>query len=160
MKPLLLLAVLGALMSTSCSNIHESAGAAVSYPVPKVPAELVKEYYRQVKWRLPEPQEAYAYLLDEPNFLRRHREEMLRTLEIAETVETEKVGVCFVRYSIGSDIYREVTWLRKLEGAWFVCERQYVSSYGDDPLKDGKPDRAKELIKRTEEWEKNSKERW
>jgi hypothetical protein len=58
---------------------------------PKSVAELSRAYLGDVRWRLPERNaEDYAYLVDRPNFLRLHRYEMLKTLEVVETAETCK----------------------------------------------------------------------
>jgi hypothetical protein len=75
---------------------------------------------------------------------------MLRALNVAETVELEGIGVCFVRYSVGGNVYREARWLRKIDGAWFICSREYFSSYADDPFEDGNQQRAKKLIERVD----------
>jgi hypothetical protein len=75
---------------------------------PKSVADLSKAYLGDVRWRLPEHDaEDYACLVDRPNFLRLHREEMLKTLEVVETAETANVAVGFVRYSIGATVVRE-----------------------------------------------------
>ena len=124
-------------------------------------ASLSKAYFREVRWRLPERDtKDYAYLLDRPNFLRRHRDEMLQTLEVVETAETDNVAVGFVRYSIGATIYRDAVWMRRIDGQWQPAWNQYFSEYEDDPFGDGKPDNAKALIKRVSEWEKQSPKSW
>ena len=118
-------------------------------------------YLAEVRWRLPEPEyENYSTILDQYAFVRQHRDEMLRTLEIVEVVETEKMGAAFVRYSVGAHIYRKGIWMRKVDGSWRVLLTQYISSFGDDPFRDGKPQEAKKLIKRVEEWEKDSENWW
>jgi hypothetical protein len=155
----LFLAAVSALACAGCSVTAPSAHQ-IEYSVPKQPADLVKQYYRDVVWRLPEKGYEFAFLLDGPTFIAKHRDEMLKTLEVVETVEVETIAASFVRYSIGGDIYRQVRWLRKVDGAWYVSQRTYYSSFGDDPFNDGNPERAKQLLNRTNQWEKDSAPIW
>ena len=123
--------------------------------------DLVGTYFKDAAWRLPDADEAeYAFLFDRPHFLRKHRDEMLKTLEVVETVETEKLAVSFVRYSVGTTVYRDSVWMRKFDGRWLISANQYFSEYGDDPFGDGKPDQAKALIKRVDAWEKETANKW
>jgi hypothetical protein len=143
----------------NCSTAQAPAGR-VTYAVPKSPVDLVKQYYRDVAWRLPERPFEYAYIYDSANFLLKHRDEMLQTLNVAETVEVETLGVCFVRYSVGGNVYRDARWIRKIDGDWFICAREYFSSYADDPFGDGNPQHAKKLIERVDAWNKDSSPKW
>jgi len=155
----LFVAAVSALVGAGCSGTAPSAHQ-IEYSVPKQPAELVKQYYRDVDWRLPEKKYEFLFLLDGPTFIAKHRDAMLKTLEVVETAEVETIAASFVRYSIGGNIYRQVKWLRKVDGTWYVSQRAYYSSYGDDPFKDGNPERAKQLLKRTDQWEKDSAPIW
>jgi hypothetical protein len=85
---------------------------------------------------------------------------MIRTLEIVETAQTDKVAVAFVRYSIGAHIYRDVASLRKIDGEWRLQFFRHFNGSSDDPFGDGKGDRAKAIIKRADEWRESNKEEW
>jgi hypothetical protein len=78
-----------------------------------------------------------------------------KTLNVAETVEVDSIGVCFVRYSLGGSVYRESKWLRKINGVWFISGNDFYS-FADDPFGDGNPVRAKKLIERVDAWKKDS----
>jgi hypothetical protein len=145
---------------TACSREKSSS----DNQQPQEPAEirdLVRMYFTDAAWRLPEPEYAYfSNIFDHQAFLRAHRDEMLKTLEIVDVTQTDKIAVAFVRYSVGSNVYREGVWMRRVDGRWRVCSSQYFSSFGDDPFNDGKPDEAKKLIKRLDDWEKDAKTWW
>lgn len=83
------------------------------------------------------------------------RDELLKTLEIAEILEADEFALVLFRYSVGADVYRDSTWIRRIDGSWYVSPR-YVSAYDDDPLGDDNPVRAKALAEKAEKWEKES----
>jgi hypothetical protein len=146
------------LLGASCSS---GSGSVKSSAEPKTLPDLAKAYLGEVRWRLPgRDAEDYAYLLDRPTFLRLHRDEMIKTLEVVETPETPNVAVAFVRYSIGATVYREAVWMRRIEGQWRATLGQYFSDYEKDPFGDGKPDEAKALIKRVTDWKGQSPKSW
>ncbi len=136
-----------------------SAPRTISVSSSMTPDQLVRTYFRDVEWRLPEPEYMYmTSIYDRVAFVQAHRDEMLKTLEVVETKESANIGVAFIRYSVGTKMYRKGIWMRKVDGNWRVCQSQYFSTYGDDPFKDGKPDDAKKLIERVDEWEKGANE--
>jgi len=146
-----------ALLPIGCKSNASSPTSSDSKNIP----EITKQYYREIRWGLPEDSFAkHAYQLDRYAFLRLHREEMLKTLEVVDTSQTDNIAVAFIRYSIGSTVYRDAVWMRKVDGRWLVCWKQYFSDYGDDPFGDGKPDAAKAVIKRVNEWEQESPKEW
>src|ERR1043165_3034128 len=52
-------------------------------------------------------------------FVRKHKDEVLRTLEIVEEVEVQKdVILLFYRYSIGTDIVKKTLYMRKMDGLY------------------------------------------
>jgi hypothetical protein len=150
--------ILALALCVSCSDTTEAGHS--PYSIPRDRAELVKQYYREVVWRLPEKRYEFLFLLDGPTFIAKHREEMLKTLEVVETVEADTLAACFVRYSVGGSIYRQVQWLHRIDGDWRVSQKSYFSSLADDPFNDGNPDRAKNLLKRVVQWEKDSAPIW
>jgi hypothetical protein len=123
-------------------------------------ADLSKAYLADLRWRLPDRDRDYLYLVDRNSFLRLHRDEMLKTLEVVEAVETTNVAVGFVRYSIGATVYRDAVWMRKVDGQWRASSSQYFSDYEKDPFGDGKPEEAKALIKRVSNWKDESPKAW
>jgi hypothetical protein len=127
---------------------------------PRTVADLSRVYLGDVRWRLPDRDRDYLYLIDRNNFLRLHRDEMLKTLEVVETAETSNVAVGFVRYSIGATVYRDAIWMRKVDGQWRATLTQYFSDYEKDPFGDGKPEEAKVLIKRVSDWRGESPKAW
>jgi hypothetical protein len=48
-----------------------------------------------------------------------NRDEILRTIEVAETSESGNYGIIFFRYSIGSDIFRQAYWITKINNKWY-----------------------------------------
>jgi hypothetical protein len=123
--------------------------------------ELTTRYFAEFAWGVVEDPRLNPALslLDRVEFLRIHRDEMVKSLEVVEIVETEKIAVALVRYSIGLSVYRDRVWMRRVDGRWFASVA-YFSEYAEDPFGDGKPDEAKALIKRVEAWEKASAEKW
>ncbi len=158
MKPIALISLLIAgLLAVGCPSGSPSGQSTTE---PKAVVDVSKAYFREVRWRLPEREAEYLYLLDRYSFLRLHREEMLKTLEVVETAETDSVAVGFVRYSIGATVYRDAVWMRRVDGQWRATWSQYFSGYEKDPFGDGKPDGAKALIKRVSDWNEESPKAW
>jgi hypothetical protein len=151
------LMIVGTLMGGGCS----AGSRPGSNADPKTVADVSRAYLGDVRWRLPGREtEDFAYLLDRPNFLRLHRGEMLKTLEVVDTAETSNVAVSFVRYSIAATVYRDAVWMRKVDGQWRATLNQYFSGYEKDPFGDGKPEEAKALMKRVSDWKDESPKAW
>lgn len=147
-----------ACLMTGCSASPASGPSGAN---PTDVADLSKAYFREVRWRLPEGgAEQFEYMLDRPNFVRQHRDEMLKTLEVVDTVQTQNIAVGFVRYSIGATTYHDSVWMRKIDGQWRPAWNQYFSEYADDPFGDLKPDDANALIKRVSDGEKEAPKAW
>jgi len=83
------------------------------------------------------------------------RDEILKTLEIAEILEADEFALVLFRYSVAADVFRDSTWIRRIDDKWYVSPR-YVSTYDDDPLGDDNPVRAKALAEKAEKWKKES----
>lgn len=98
-------------------------------------------------------------IFDLSYFYRHNRNEISKTLEIVDVVECQRIGVAFMRYSIGTDIFREVVWFKKINDKWTICLSPSFYAFSDDPFLDGKPERAKEIIERAEKW-KNESHNW
>ncbi len=101
-------------------------------------------------------------LFDDAQFFRAHREEIKKTLEVVEVMENGNLAIAFVRYSIGSDLYREVKWLRKVDSSWTI-NLGYYSKYTDeedDPVLKGKMDWLKKVIDKKDAWERDNEPIW
>ncbi len=147
--PLFLLA--SSLIFYSCNNINGESATEFKYD--KTPLGTLKESYRH-SLSDPNAYDARHY------FLKKHRDEVIKTLEIVEEVEVQKdVVLIFYRYSIGTDIVKQTTYMRKIDGKYLPYNK-YYSSYDDDPFQNGKGDEGKALIKKAGEWEENEKIWW
>src|SRR5208282_160463 len=76
----LFLALSAVFLLVSCSSSRTIKGRT---SIPTSINELVKRYYTDYEWRLPGSEEqASIYLFDRTAVLTKHRDEMIRTLEI------------------------------------------------------------------------------
>lgn len=104
----------------------------------------------------------YGPLTDYKVFLNQHRDEILETIEIAETreVKEKNVAIAYVRFSIGADIIRSTLWLRKLNGNWtktFINPAEYQYEYlGYEE----KTDELETIFEKIEEWEQDNPKVW
>ena len=117
------------------------------------PKELLSKYYEILY--------SWSQLEDNAYFYRINRAEILNNLEIVELVEKENVAIAFIRYSVGTKIFRDAIWLRKVENKyWYIIS--YVSKYtaeDDSYLKD-KMEWVEEMLEKENNWEENSAEKW
>lgn len=88
----------------------------------------------------------------------KHKEEIAKTIKIADTFHIKGYGQTLVlySYSIGSDIFRESKNYKKENGKWYTTYF-YATSYDDDPFKDGNSTRAKEILEKKDKWTEESK---
>lgn len=128
----------------SCGNARGSDTAnAIDYD--KTPLGTLKEEYSIV---LSDPTRTDASIY----FLRKHKDEVLKTMEIVEEVEVQKdVVLIFYRYTIGTDIAKKTAYMRKLDGL-YLPYYTYFSQYDDDPFKNGKGEEGKALLKKADTW--------
>ena len=88
------------------------------------PIDLIKHIYSE-RWT----NKKGLYL--EGLFWDTYREEILRTLEIVELNEENNIGIAFIRYSIGTKVFRTTEWLKKYDGKYW-CSGVLISSYNFD----------------------------
>jgi hypothetical protein len=95
------------------------------------------------------------------NYEYTHKDEVLKTLEIAEvdTIPSKDFVLVFYRYSIGSEIAHSTTYMKKIDGKYFLYPK-YFSSYDDDPFKNGRGIEGKALLKKEEDWKNADKDIW
>ncbi|MGI8600219.1 MAG: hypothetical protein ACR2KB_13275 [Chitinophagaceae bacterium] len=147
----LLFLLASTLIFYSCNNIKSESATEFKYD--NTPLGTLKESYKH-NMSNPTAYDARYY------FLKKHKDEVLKTLEVVEEVEVQKdVVLIFYRYSIGTDIVKQTIYMRKIDGKYLPYSK-YYSSYEDDPFKNGKPDEGKALLKKAEEWEKNENIWW
>ena len=124
--------------------------------LPKTFIGMVKQYYELQA----NPDFSDAFLYDRYTFYNKYSSEILNTLQIKDSIVTDKIGVALYSYSIGPVSYNGRLWLRKINDDWKICLYQYFSDYSDDPFEDGLPERAKEIIKKVDSWKKTNKGSW
>jgi hypothetical protein len=100
-------------------------------------------------------------LTDNAYFISKHKDEILKTFEIVEkdTIPGKDIVLVFYRYSVGADIVRETSYLKKIDDKWYI-HTHYYSSYDNDPYKNGKPIEGKALLEKKSKWEEESKDIW
>ena len=96
-------------------------------------------------------------------FFRKHRAEMSATLEVANFLETDGVGIAFIRTSANGKKFQIAKWMRKTTKGW-----EQVGYLGPDLS--GNPFLAKwieqhkewlrEMQTKIDEWEKQSDGAW
>jgi len=117
------------------------------------PQKLVKKYYEILY--------SWSQFEDVAYFYRTNRTEILKNLEIVELIENENVAIAFIRFSVGTSVYRNALWFRKIENKyWYIIN--YVSKYNaedDNYLKD-KMEWVEKMIDKEDKWEENSASMW
>lgn len=100
-------------------------------------------------------------LTDKAYFLSKHKDEILKTIEVAEkdTIPGKDIILVFYRYSVGADIVHASTYMKQMDGKWYI-HPEYYSSYDDDPFKNGKGTEGKALLDKKSKWEDESKNVW
>ncbi len=81
-----------------------------------------------------------------------HRDEILKNLEVIDVSESEDYCIAFIRYSIGTDIFREAYWFGKVDEKWYRIP--YFSEYSDSKPAD--EEWFKKMIDRKKKWEEES----
>lgn len=128
----------------------------VAKPIPTSFNGMIKYYYKlQADPKFPD-----VFIYDRYSFYRKYSPEILKSLKLRDSLITNNIGVALYTYSIGPISYNGSLWFRNFDGIWRICVSQYFSEYSDDPFNDGMPERAKEIIKKVNNWEKANKNAW
>jgi len=100
-------------------------------------------------------------LTDDGYFYSIHKDEIHKTLEIVEkdSIPGKDFILVFFRYSVGAEVAHRSFYLKQIDGKWFI-HTSYYSSYQDDPYKNGKPEEAKKMLAKVEDWEKGDDNIW
>jgi hypothetical protein len=137
------------------------AGAVVSdkkLPEAKeTPLATLKEFY---EYDL--TQDSYRKINAQINYTVNHKDEILKTLEVAEvdSIPGKDFVLVFYRYSIGSEIAHSDEYMKKIDGKYFLYPTKYYSSYEEDPFSNGQGLQGKALLKKLEEWTGADKDVW
>lgn len=98
---------------------------------------------------------------DKAAFQAKHKDEILKTIEVVQkdSIPGKNIILVYYRYSVGADIVRNTNYMKQIDGKWYIHSK-YYSSYDDDPFGNGKGEEGKKIIKKADEWEKESKDIW
>jgi hypothetical protein len=98
---------------------------------------------------------------DRAVFQAKHKDEILKTIEVVQkdSIPGKDIVLVYYRYSVGADIVRSTSYMKQIDGKWYVHSK-YYSSYEDDPFGNGKGEEGKKILKKAEDWEKESNEIW
>ena len=149
------------LLLFSCDKQNKTSTNKYSSPQTLADTSATQTALNYFEWRYTDFERLERPLFSDHDFwFKNHKEEVQETLEVADVLKANNLAIALLRFSVGSDIYREAIWLRKYDGLWTVSSNQYFSTYGDDPFGDGQPDRAERIIEKEEEWTENSAEKF
>ena len=100
-------------------------------------------------------------LTDKAYFNSKHKDEILKTFEVVEkeTIPGKDIVLVFYRYSVGADIVHATSYMKQMDGKWYIHSK-YYSSYDDDPFKNGQATEGKALLEKLSKWEEESKDIW
>ena len=159
MKIKLLYFIIPLILFLSCSdnvNKRQKTDYEQNKPIPQSYIGMIKYYYELQA----NPKFTEVYIYDTYSFFKKYSTEILATIQLKDSLVTDKIGVALYTYSIGPVTYNGKLWFRNFDGKWRICASQYFSDYSDDPFEDGMPDRAKEIIKKVNNWIKANKGVW
>jgi len=92
-------------------------------------------------------------------YWRQHRAEIEKGIEVVDEEQADDIRAVFYRYTVGSKVFKNVLWMRRIGDVWWSTY-EYFSSYADDPFSDGQGARAKQLIERVQTWQQESAKRF
>ncbi|MGG9972537.1 hypothetical protein ACQ33O_12155 [Ferruginibacter sp. SUN002] len=100
-------------------------------------------------------------LQDKSAFIAKHKDEILKTLQIVDkdSIPGKDIVLVFYKYSVGKDTVKLSTYMKPIDGKWYIHSK-YYSSYDDDPFENGKGEEAKKLLLKSDEWVRNNKDIW
>ena len=93
-------------------------------------------------------------------FMWENREEIKDTYEIVEVDSAAGVAAAFVRYSVGSDIFREVKWGEEYRGRWFPSYGSYGYFSEGSRFTSEQQKQLEEIDAQATEWENNGATVW
>ena len=81
---------------------------------------------------------------------------MLQTLKVTDVQTVDDIGAAFITYSVGSNVYREVVWVRRVGEVWRVSTRQWFYDGDEVGFHEGHVPEAKQLIEAVDKWKEES----
>lgn len=87
----------------------------------------------------------------------KNRKEIQDTYEIVEVDSVSDVAVAFIRYSVGSNIFRDVEWGERYDGYWFSRSSYFGTN---TRFTDEEEERITDLRGRAVEWVDNGATIW
>ena len=121
------------------------------HPGSRTPKELIQQMY--------EFNGTINTVTAESDFWQQSRPEILKTFEVVEVVQNSPVALALVRYSVGSKIFREAFWIRKVSNDRWSYE-PYISKYSDDKWVKENTKWIEEMSEKKDTWQKGSASKW
>lgn len=144
----------------SCQNdINKNNRKDVKISFPTTMKDAVYNYVEN-QWKLEDTENTIIFA--RTIFYKKHRAEILKNFEIVDTLVFKDIGLAIIRFSIKSDIYRKIIWLRKVDKFWAITASQYFSKYSDEYENASKEEqkRLDKILDKADKWEKESKYAW
>ena len=86
--------------------------------------------------------------------LNKYKNDALNSFKINDSIFIENTDIIsvFYSYNLGTDIHREHVFVKKIDG-YYVLSNQHYNQYDDDPFKNGKPEDAKKMLEKIDDWQ-------
>lgn len=151
MKKIILLS-LSILLFTACSDIKNTAPSIDQ----SSPETLLKGQYEYIY-----TQQNFPVVDAGPAYQRMHKDEVLKTMEVVDKIDIpgQNITAVLYRFSIGSETVHESTYMKKINDKWYLYQK-YFSSYDDDPFKNNDGTKGKEILKKIDDWTKETTNVW
>ena len=113
------------------------------------PFDLIKkEFTNRWKW---------SGLYIQSTFWYKNRDEVLKTLEMVDFQQNGRIGIAFLRYSVGTNIFRTIQWVIEENKFWYLMISG-LSKYNADDYNDSEKflEWVEKMYEKGEDWEKES----
>ena len=126
-------------------------GKPTRHPGSRTPKELIQQIY--------EFNGTINTVTVDSDFWQQSHPEILKTFEVVELFQNDPVALALVRYSVGSKIFREAFWIRKVSNDRWSFDPS-ISRYSDNKwIKENKEWFGK-MSEKEASWEKESASKW
>jgi len=100
-------------------------------------------------------------LTDKALFLSKHKDEILKSIQVVEkvTISGKDFFLVFYKYSVGADVVHETCYMKEIDGKWYI-HPGYYASYDEDPFKNGKGAEGKAILDKVDKWKKDDENIW
>lgn len=146
MKKLILLATI-LLLSCNNSQSESNNDKEVRFLAQKSIQKLIEERH---KLMVKEAGKRTGF--KEEYLLNKYKDDAIKSLKINDSIIIDGTDLTsvFYSYNLGTDVHREHTFLRKIDGNYTI--EPYISNYDDDPFKNGKPEQSKIIFEKINKW--------